>query len=107
MMNVGPIVPRGQDYVTLAGKPFEYAGISAKHENELWPYTAWEAYPADQVVATAQLTRQIGDALGLELTKAVLVGHEDVDPTRKSDPGPAWSWLRFIRELVKPVDTDE
>lgn len=65
--------------------------------------SAWDPYPSDQLEAVSWLL----ELLGLEpaLRRASpgplprLVGHEQVDPTRKVDPGPAlWgalaTWVR-------------
>ena len=36
------------------------------------------------------------------ITPARIVGHQDIAPGRKSDPGPAFDWNRFLVELRDP-----
>jgi len=98
MMNVGPIVAVGDGtFRTVTGHKFEYAGMSAVHKDERWPYTAWEAYPPAQVDAVIVLCKRIM----MEIGQLEIFGHEDVDPTRKSDPGPAFPWSEFHASLTR------
>jgi N-acetylmuramoyl-L-alanine amidase len=97
MMNVGPIVAVGDGtHRTVTGRAFTGAGMSAVHKDERWPYTTWEAYPPAQVDAVIVLCKRIM----MEIGQLEIFGHEDVDPSRKSDPGPAWNWTEFHRSLT-------
>jgi AmpD protein len=40
------------------------------------------------------------------LTLQRLVGHSDIAPGRKTDPGPAFDWARLRRELGRVLDAD-
>lgn len=55
----------------------------------------WEPYPEAQVQAAAELVRALVAAYGIN----EIVGHDDISPTRKWDPGPAFDMVRF-RALV-------
>lgn len=59
----------------------------------------WEPYPEAQIVAVAKLVSElvalepkllVDDGPGLPR----ICGHQDVDPSRKLDPGPAFPWER-------------
>lgn len=52
----------------------------------------WEAYPEAQLQAVAALTEAIRAAYP---TIQEVVGHDDISPGRKQDPGPAFPMARF------------
>lgn len=56
----------------------------------------WEAYPEQQIGALLVLLEDIHDAL-MMAEPLPLIGHDEVDPLRKQDPGPAFPWRRFRR----------
>jgi AmpD protein len=60
-------------------------------------------YQAAQYVTLARLTRAIARRYGIEHA----VGHSDVAPGRKTDPGPAFDWRRYRRmaSLGRPATT--
>ncbi|MBU8544010.1 MULTISPECIES: N-acetylmuramoyl-L-alanine amidase [Roseomonadaceae] len=55
---------------------------------------AWEVYPEAQLRALDDLTRAI---LAAYPTIRDVVGHDDISPGRKQDPGPAFPMARFRR----------
>lgn len=52
----------------------------------------WEIYPEKQLAALVDATRAILDAYP---SIREIVGHDDIAPIRKSDPGPAFPMSRF------------
>ena len=56
------------------------------------------AYEAAQYVTLAELAAVLQRAYGM--AGDAVTGHEDVAPGRKTDPGPAFDWPRFWRELA-------
>lgn len=63
---------------------------------------AWEPYPEAQVAAVAQLVHQLLQIAPILAQRDEqpgqqrrICGHQDVDPSRKTDPGPAWDWVRL------------
>lgn len=57
------------------------------------------AYESAQYAALARLTR----ALCRRYPIAGIVGHQDVAPGRKTDPGPAFDWARYRRSIAGRV----
>ncbi len=51
----------------------------------------WEPFPAPQVETAAGIVRALVASFGVN----ELVGHDDISPVRKSDPGPAFDMARF------------
>lgn len=85
------ITPATQDAALKAG------WVKAKHKNgggEL----LWEPYPENQLIAVMNLSKWI-----LQQVKSIreIVGHDDIAPGRKSDPGPAFPMRRF-QDLLNP-----
>ncbi|MGX9963668.1 N-acetylmuramoyl-L-alanine amidase [Roseomonas sp. F4] len=65
--------------------------VVAAHRNG-GPIMGWEAYPEAQLKAVEALTRAILTAYP---TIQEVVGHDDISPGRKQDPGPAFPMARF------------
>ena len=76
----------------------ETAGwLKAKHKNG-GPEYLWEPYPEAQILAVIELSKWI-----LENHKTIkeIVGHDDIAPGRKIDPGPLFPMHRFV-DLLSP-----
>lgn len=107
VVNLGPILEKDDKFVDVYGNTFTGAGVSAVHKNPKWKdWTTWEAYNPAQVDSLVVLTQKLvaqQPELGKDPEKTLL-GHEDVDPTRKSDPGPVFPWEKIYeaaREAYK------
>jgi N-acetylmuramoyl-L-alanine amidase len=90
LANWGWLKRVGADWADGAGRLVPSA-VLAVHRNgnpggEAGPI-GWEPYPPAQVAAAAALCR----ALGVR----EVVGHDDIAPRRKSDPGPAFDMPAF------------
>lgn len=95
--NPGPLAKR-QDgsYVTVAGsKPVKPEdAVVADHVNG-GPYKAWHKYTDTQL---AKLRDLLGELLEAFPTVKHVVGHDEIAPGRKWDPGPA-----FPHSLINPA----
>ena len=60
--------------------------VKARHKNG-GPITEWEAYPEAQVAACTALAKALCERYNLD----DVIGHDDIAPDRKVDPGPALS----------------
>lgn len=78
------------------------APLKAAHKNG-GPVLEWERYPEKQIVEGLDLTKWLCE---VHPTIVETVGHDDIAPKRKLDPGPAFPMERF-REVVSPDSEDE
>ena len=100
IMNNGPLRGPPDALTTWGGKPFNGVAVSAggvAKRGEDYPTETWEAYSNPQIEATEGLTRDLVKVFPIlsQGPEHRLIGHEDVDPTRKWDPGPAYPWGRI------------
>lgn len=92
LMNLGPLKAttdskgRTTFIAEADAKPWNDTGVSALDGG------FWEPFPTPQVDALVLLLDQIYERHPSLREKSRLVGHQDVDPTRKRDPGPAFPW---------------
>jgi N-acetylmuramoyl-L-alanine amidase len=88
-------------WVTSAGKriaePFLGTHRNGNPDGSTHPI-GWEPYPAEQVDAARQFVEALIAAYGID----EIVGHDDIAPVRKSDPGPAFNMARFRTNLLNP-----
>ena len=64
--------------------------VSAAHKNG-GPVKRWEAYPLALLAACEQVAKVLTARYQLD----DIVGHDDIAPTRKNDPGPAFPMARL------------
>lgn len=107
IMNVGPLEFKDGELWTTGrfAKEFKGAPISAggsrPERDDDYPYTSWEAYPPKQIDGVVKLLTKLVDEfpiLKIDPHKRI-TGHENVDPSRKIDPGPAFPW-EIVRRRV-------
>ena len=66
--------------------------VTARHKNG-GPVTQWESYPEAQILSGIAVFKAIVSRYNLD----DLIGHDDIAPDRKNDPGPAFPMQR-VRE---------
>lgn len=83
--SIGIELANGGDDPALAAKWSKFPPLKAKHKSG-GPVCSWEVYPPAQLAAC--------EAVAMALVKRYklddVVGHEDIAPSRKNDPGPAF-----------------
>jgi N-acetylmuramoyl-L-alanine amidase len=80
----------GLDAFDWARKQPGFRSISARHKNG-GPLQNWEVYPEVQIEAGIAVFQAIVNRYNLD----DLVGHDDIAPARKVDPGPAFPMKRL------------
>ncbi len=101
VVNPGPLHQTETGYVeTIRRRPWRGDVVHAKHKNG-GPFIHWAAYSEAQLDALEEVTRVLVDAYSL----VDVVGHDDIAPRRKIDPGPAFP-LSALRAALRERDGD-
>lgn len=69
--------------------------LRLRHKNDTAP-AFWDPYPFVQVQVAKDVARALVTAYGIR----EIVGHDDIAPGRKSDPGPAFPMEQFRRDVL-------
>ena len=95
LANWGPLRKVGDSFISWAGALVDPAWIiEARHKNEL-STRYWEAYRPKQIERAVEVCAAIMRKYEL---RGVL-GHDDVSPGRKTDPGPAFEMKSFAAKI--------
>lgn len=90
--SIGIELANAGDDTKLAKRWTKLPLVKAKHKNG-GPVQEWEAYPEAQVKACEEVAKALVKRYNLD----DVVGHEDIAPSRKNDPGPAYP-MQKLRE---------
>lgn len=90
--NPGKMVKKGDRWaaVTFGGSFADSDVLVATHKNESTP-SGWFKYPEAQLAVAREVARAIIQTYGLK----EVIGHDDISPGRKVDPGPAFPFAEF------------
>ncbi|WP_373502203.1 N-acetylmuramoyl-L-alanine amidase [Aestuariivirga sp.] len=101
--NWGPLKKTGSGWVSWTGQPVD-AGkvIEARHKFGV-PNGGWEIYTEAQIESSIDAAAAICKAYGID----EIVGHDDISPGRKSDPGPAWTMSSFKAKVFGRSQSDD
>lgn len=89
--NWGPLRRTGSGWVSWTEAVVDPSKVIEAAHKSGGPVRGWETYTEAQVEATLEAARAICDAYGID----EIIGHDDISPGRKSDPGPAWNMNSF------------
>ena len=86
IVNPGHLKKVGQQYQSWFGKFYlEEEVISATHRNES-KERYWHIYKEEQITAVKEVCELLTEEYGIK----EILGHEEIAPRRKTDPGPAF-----------------
>ena len=87
------------DNAALARKWSKLPLVKARHKNG-GPVKEWEAFTPEQVKAGIAVSKAIVEYYNLD----DLIGHDDIAPDRKNDPGPAFPMAQFRTACGFPAE---
>ncbi|WP_345971067.1 N-acetylmuramoyl-L-alanine amidase [Sulfurimonas sp. HSL1-6] len=95
LVNAGELTPSGDSYLAWFGRRYEEADvIRAIHRNQTEP-SYWHTYTAEQIEACFEICRVLKGHYPIQ----TILGHEEIAPERKIDPGPAFP-LERLRDRI-------
>jgi N-acetylmuramoyl-L-alanine amidase len=95
--NAGYLQRAGSEYVSEYGRKYSPNDvIEAKHRNENFN-RFWHTYTEAQVLACQDLCMAL---IGTYPTITQILGHDEISPGRKQDPGPAFQMDRFRNRIL-------
>ncbi len=101
--NAGILTKTGNVYQARFGKKYEASeAVQAIHRNETVP-RFWHTYTEKQLALNEEITRLI---IAKYPSIIEILGHEEISPDRKHDPGPAFPLDKF-RRVVLGDDRDD
>ena len=95
--NAGQLEKAEEGYVAWFGRNYEPEEvIQATHSNQNRP-AFWHKYTEDQIKLVFEICQELISAYPIEL----IVGHEEIAPSRKIDPGPAFPLDKLRTRLLE------
>ncbi|MBN2892269.1 MAG: N-acetylmuramoyl-L-alanine amidase [Bacteroidales bacterium] len=96
MVNSGYLTKSGNIYRAWYGEAFNPSDvIEAIHRNSSSPQF-WHVYTPEQIDSAYDLVQALIDEYGIKF----ILGHEEIAPKRKMDPGPAFPLDKFRERLL-------
>ena len=100
--NWGPLSKTGTGWLSWTGVPVDPGFVVQARHKFGGPVIGWETFTQPQIDACVAASKAICSAYGIE----EILGHDDISPGRKSDPGPAWSMADFQTRVTGDADED-
>jgi len=101
--NAGRLTKSGNQYSAWFGRTYsEEEVVEAVHRNEEEP-GYWHRYTEAQITKTFDICRLLIDRYDIK----TILGHEEISPGRKSDPGPAFPLDKLRDKLLHTDRSDQ
>ncbi len=102
MVNAGPLNPSGDGFVSSFGKHYTAAdAVLATHRNEQQS-RYWHNYTEAQINCVSEICEILRDTYSI----TSILGHEEIAPARKKDPGPAFPLESLRQQLLEDRSSD-
>jgi len=103
LVNAGELTPSGEGYLAWFGTRYSDSDvIQAVHRNQTEP-SYWHTYTPEQIEACFEVCRVLKAQYGINM----ILGHEEIAPGRKIDPGPAFPLERLRDRVLTGRQVDE
>lgn len=89
--NWGPLRRTGAGWASWTGEPVDPTKVAEARHKFGTPDCGWETFTPAQIETAIAAAQAICSEYGI----VEIVGHDDIAPGRKSDPGPAWNMASF------------
>jgi N-acetylmuramoyl-L-alanine amidase len=94
--NAGKLTKMGKVFSSWFGKTYpENQVLEAVHRNESVP-SFWHTYTEKQITLTEEICKLLIEKYNI----SVILGHEEISPVRKIDPGPAFPLDKLRERLI-------
>lgn len=104
LVNIGPLERIRGVLQTVYGSTYDSARFGlfeGPHPLPRVKYRLWQPFPEEQLRTLERLVSLLVAEFPVLEDLDRHVGHEDVDPTRKMDPGPAFPWSRVFAAVER------
>lgn len=104
LVNWGPLTRNDKgDFISWAKTVVPQSEVyEGQHKNKDCKYDYWHSYTLRQIAMLKKVVCILREHYGILGTD--IVGHDDVSPGRKIDPGPAFLFWKCIRGMEKKND---